>query len=100
MGRPTSNTALLAPFAADNNGDGRQEIFAIGARGTGPSTVFRTWHRWQVMANGGWGPWAGLASPSGLSPESLRSASHADGRLAVFVITSEDRSIWMITQES
>jgi len=100
MGRPTGQTALLSHLAADHHGDGRQDVFAIGARGYGPSTVFRCWHRWQTAANGGWNSWAGLGSPSGMSPETLTIASQADQRLAFFAVTSEDRSVWVLAEES
>jgi hypothetical protein len=103
LGKPTSVSTAQEPLVAREltvapNENGRLEVFVLaGGRGTG--SVF---HIWQTAPNAGWGKWKGFASAEELNPglHDIVSTSHEDGRLAVFLNSTNERSAWGIMRRS
>jgi hypothetical protein len=77
LGSPPGGLANVVAEVG-RNGDGRLEVFALGADGA-------VWHVWQQVA-GGWSGWHSLDGPGGLFPFALGVRETADGRLAVFAV--------------
>jgi hypothetical protein len=87
---PLSNSPRLDELAVARNADGRLEVFGIG------KGVSQLYHAWQVTPNGGWTRWERLrqgvgnarVDGDGSTGSKLAAARTADGRLAVFVVTT------------
>jgi hypothetical protein len=98
MGTPPGEFKFLTRLDVGQNKNWRLELVTIGISGTGPSSVIRPWHRWQVTPSDGWGGWQMLGFLPGRSFESLVIGQNQDGRLEVFGNTSKDKAVWHIWQ--
>jgi hypothetical protein len=99
MSHPPGGIKILSQIDAAENKDGRLEVFTFGIRGKGPSSVTAPWHIWQTLPNSGWSQWAGLGEPPGKNFQSLVVGQNKNGKLEVFAIAADDRSLWHIRQE-
>jgi hypothetical protein len=99
MGVPPQGAKLLSQTAAEQNADGRIEVFAFVISGMGPNSVTVPVHIWQTMPNGNWSNWGGMGSVHNKTFHSIAVAKNQNGKLEVFVIASEDKSIWHTWQQ-
>lgn len=85
------NGTLRTPLAADINADGRLQVFVVGSDG-------RLYSAFQRTAGASIYDWTGYGHPDALDARDLSTARLADGRIAVFQLHGENRTISMSLQ--
>ncbi len=99
-GSPRPGEWLMSPLAVGRGGDGRLEAFGLSIRSvSGGSLDLDCRHIWQTKPSNGWSKWGGLGSPLGRTVQSMRAVERQNGRLELFVLTSEDRALWHNVQK-
>jgi hypothetical protein len=98
LDRPAATVFLGGSIAVSRTANARLSVVTVGYAGTGPSTFTQCWSREQHTPSDGWAGWTGLDSPPGRSVMALAPTNQADGRRDLFVLTSEDRALWHVTE--